>query len=689
MANQTVYPFGTDGLLPSSIGIIDDLTTGGADKALSAEMGKTLNGNLTQLGQILQPEFISHTISIGSSYDISVSINRDSLKWETKPSSYNYMLIPVVPGRTYIITTRSNRNCYATMLAEGAGIVGNDVQFATGWTSVLRLAMNTVTTWVAPADAQYLYLQRVNNNTTVTPSSLVEQYIDSVIGDLENSINNLNASAQKTEELSVIQSGHIGTYPVSSVENGRIESNIKKTGHIRLKLSILDGTPSFSTYVLWFSTSSSDLARVAAYGLSLNTIYDIDIPSDYDGITIRTATSTGALTGKVDFYDATSNTYILDSLESRQDSRLLHKFSFSPLANGRLDSFFELSGVIRINVKVGYGTPSGTSYRLYFGTQGVPAQRCAIGNTPFGTPVIVSIPEDSGFTGVDIFTSTTDSNNVRYDVTIEKLDTEDEKAKHTERVLCIGDSITQFNGQNSIGTGANRDGMRYSDYMQILRPGITITNVGIGGTRIAQRTNTLPDTPTDDSHAYAALDMVNLVGAICTNDFTVQDAAVTYFDDSSIADAVARAKLVDLSKIDIVTILGGTNDWAGDQTLGLVDDTAKTTTLGALNTIISALLGVNPRLKIYVALPPVRYKGSTYTNPYWCDVFENANGQTLLELCESIESVAARNYIPTIDLHRALGWNEQNFWSFFVSPDGTHPLMGFQRIAEKIMHDIF
>lgn len=42
MANSTIYPYGTGGSLPSSIGIINDLTTGGADKALSAEMGKAL-----------------------------------------------------------------------------------------------------------------------------------------------------------------------------------------------------------------------------------------------------------------------------------------------------------------------------------------------------------------------------------------------------------------------------------------------------------------------------------------------------------------------------------------------------------------------------------------------------------------------------------------------------------------------
>jgi len=43
MADTTIYPYGTNGQLPSSIGIIDDLTTGGRDKALSAEMGKELN----------------------------------------------------------------------------------------------------------------------------------------------------------------------------------------------------------------------------------------------------------------------------------------------------------------------------------------------------------------------------------------------------------------------------------------------------------------------------------------------------------------------------------------------------------------------------------------------------------------------------------------------------------------------
>lgn len=42
MANKTIYPYGVGGQTPSGIDIVDDLTTGGRNKALSAEQGKEL-----------------------------------------------------------------------------------------------------------------------------------------------------------------------------------------------------------------------------------------------------------------------------------------------------------------------------------------------------------------------------------------------------------------------------------------------------------------------------------------------------------------------------------------------------------------------------------------------------------------------------------------------------------------------
>ena len=56
MANITVYPFGTEGTIPGSIGIINDMVTGGADKALSAEVGKQI-GDIIGEYKILETSF--------------------------------------------------------------------------------------------------------------------------------------------------------------------------------------------------------------------------------------------------------------------------------------------------------------------------------------------------------------------------------------------------------------------------------------------------------------------------------------------------------------------------------------------------------------------------------------------------------------------------------------------------------
>ena len=53
MANTTVYPFGTGGELPSSIGIVNDCVTGGSTQALSAEQGKVLYNEIHHAKQTL------------------------------------------------------------------------------------------------------------------------------------------------------------------------------------------------------------------------------------------------------------------------------------------------------------------------------------------------------------------------------------------------------------------------------------------------------------------------------------------------------------------------------------------------------------------------------------------------------------------------------------------------------------
>ena len=97
MANQTVYPYGTGGSLPASIGIINDVSTGGADKALSAEMGVYLNGRIDgvffPVANLYNPTTDTTGKYINSSGGISTGENYDITDY-----------IPVTAGDKYCLT---------------------------------------------------------------------------------------------------------------------------------------------------------------------------------------------------------------------------------------------------------------------------------------------------------------------------------------------------------------------------------------------------------------------------------------------------------------------------------------------------------------------------------------------------------------------------------------------------------
>lgn len=263
------------------------------------------------------------------------------------------------------------------------------------------------------------------------------------------------------------------------------------------------------------------------------------------------------------------------------------------------------------------------------------------------------------------------------------------KKGYNKTILAFGDSITKFTGSYPIS------GYRYSDYIQDIS-GCSVVNVGIGGTRLSQRLDTV-DIPTVSDTAYAALDIANLVKAFTTNNYTQVDAAVEFLksrgdDNSSI---IARLKTVDLTKIDIVTIFAGTNDWAGNVAgttyngvaLGDIDSINPKEVCGAINNIITMLLNANPRLKIYFFTPIVRWVEGGTNDSYWSDNFANAQGYKLPELASKINEVASKRHIPCFDLYNTLGWDKTtNFKTFFTGSDFTHPVKGFKELAQKMCY---
>lgn len=346
-------------------------------------------------------------------------------------------------------------------------------------------------------------------------------------------------------------------------------------------------------------------------------------------------------------------------------------------------------GVYRVTVNCISNTSNTSKARLFYrkssdNTVNIYASK----DTPQRVPVTLAWTWREGYDTLQI--TMTGSPSETFDVLVEKIDTPLAKQQNNKAILIFGDSLSQVDAQNA-GT-SQRDAMRWSDWVRCYRPGVTIHNLAIGGTRYAQRADSLSHTP-GLNKAWAAVDIVNLVKAVCSGDYTYQQEAAPVILDGAGKEmpgiVIQRAQQVNLSKVTDVVLMAGTNDWAGDNALGTVDSTDITTTLGALNTIITDLLTAMPQVRIHIATETVRYKGSTYTDAYFSDNWHNANNQTLADLMEDIMTVARKWHIPVIDLYWGLGWNKLNMWQYIPSTDGTHPLYGLDVIAEKITRKVF
>lgn len=156
MANQTVYPFGTGGNLPSSVGIINDLTTGGADKALSAEMGKVLNG-LPGAEEVFD-------LSTLTKYAFTISSN-GTWTQATGGSSARSVIVDLTNVVNIKITMDGSGGVIAFLKSVNM-VSGGAVDFSSSYTSRISLNNNTTTEYSKPYDANFLYVAANNTDGT-------------------------------------------------------------------------------------------------------------------------------------------------------------------------------------------------------------------------------------------------------------------------------------------------------------------------------------------------------------------------------------------------------------------------------------------------------------------------------------------------------------------------------------------
>jgi len=258
-----------------------------------------------------------------------------------------------------------------------------------------------------------------------------------------------------------------------------------------------------------------------------------------------------------------------------------------------------------------------------------------------------------------------------------------------KKILMLGDSITQLPYNNGVW---DKNGI--VEYFS-QKTGAEVIRGAFGGTHMAARLDlTGITTITTINQAYAALDIVNIVKAIVTNNFDLQDQAVTYLQSETFSRILANIKAVALDKLDIITVFAGTNDCNSSVGIGDDNSTNDMEYAGAINLIVDYLCTANKKLKVYFFTPIVRWWPTNNTMDWtntaqWSDNRANGGGAGvglhLYDYAEAVLRVSKKNHLPACDLYYGLGWNIYNYKNFCENNDGTHPVKGFDVIANKMV----
>lgn len=183
---------------------------------------------------------------------------------------------------------------------------------------------------------------------------------------------------------------------------------------------------------------------------------------------------------------------------------------------------------------------------------------------------------------------------------------------------------------------------------------------------------------------YRALGFKELVGAIDSNNFTVQQAAVDAIKASGGSDKqpnLDTLKAIDWQTIDIVIVLYGTNDYSNSIEIGTGSDISAITEFkSCMMYAIEKLLTKYPHLKIRFITPTWRNDGNV----------ANSKGYKLSDYCTAIIDVAKGYGIPSYDLYNNCEINAITK-ALYLNADYLHQseagdVLLADKIAKYLMH---
>lgn len=149
--------------------------------------------------------------------------------------------------------------------------------------------------------------------------------------------------------------------------------------------------------------------------------------------------------------------------------------------------------------------------------------------------------------------------------------------------------------------------------------------------------------------------------------------------DSSSATAMCQDTRINAipESADLITLMGGTNDWAQNVPLGDEDSTDPEEFFGALNTFAQKAFTRWPEKRIVIATTPYG-EIVDYVSRGWSDPAHNSLGLTTNDYAEAVRIACRRNNIACIDVARDGGWGAVNLEAALGGDeeDHLHPAMG-------------
>lgn len=196
--------------------------------------------------------------------------------------------------------------------------------------------------------------------------------------------------------------------------------------------------------------------------------------------------------------------------------------------------------------------------------------------------------------------------------------------------------------------------------------GGTFLNIGIGGTTISQRPQS-----SELSRAWDHFSFYKLSDFICSGDYQALDDAVNFVLQHDGHDYRRQAELlktIDFSKIDMLLISYGGNEFMNNTPIGDPSSFNFNTVLGAMNYTINNILSQYPHLKIMIHTTCYRWlseDGSLDT-----DNTKNKLGLYTVDYANEIVEHAEKLHLPAINMVKNSGFNKFNHSIYFT--DGSH-----------------